>query len=124
MSIPQKVAWLNLIVSVLAILAYFALWPWIGPWRAMGAFGLLGLAGISSFLYVREKRSGRVVTDERDQMISLKAMTISIGVIWVGLILAFLVALRFLGENGAISVQGLSMVVWWTCCAFLVVQSS
>src|SRR3990172_12333253 len=114
MSIPQKVAWLNLIVSVLAILAYFALWPWIGPWRAMGAFGLLGLAGISGFLYVREKRRGRVVTDERDQMISLKAMTIAKSVVLVGLILAFLVALLLVGEEGAIPVQGLSMVVWWT----------
>ncbi len=123
MSSQQKHTWFNLMVAVISILAYFALWPLIGPWRAMGAFGLLGFAGFSVFFYLKGKKSGRVVSDERDEMICVKALTIAQRVVWVSLIVAFLVALRFFGEDGAIPVQGLSMVVWWSFCAFIVVQS-
>ena len=108
-------------VAVISILAYFSLWPLIGPWRAMGAFGLLGFAGFSAFFYLKGKKSGRVVSDERDEMICVKALTIAQRVVWVSLIVAFLVALRFFGEDGAIPVRGLSMVVWWSFCSFLVV---
>ncbi len=123
MSAQQKHAWFNLIVAVISILGYLALWPFIGPWRAMGAFGLLGFAGFSAIFYLKSKTSGRVVSDERDQMISLKALAIAKSVVWVSLIAAFLVTLRFFGEDGSIPVQGLSLVVWWSFCAFLVVQS-
>lgn len=123
MSTQQKHAWFNLIVAVTSILAYFALWPLIGPWRAMGAFGLLGFAGFGALFYIKAKKSGRVVSDERDQMIGLKAYAIAKSVIWVSLILAFVVALRFFGEDGSIPIRGLGMVVWWAFCVFLVVQS-
>jgi len=123
MSTQQKHAWFNLVVGVTSILTYFALLPLIGPWRAMGAFGLLGFAGFGALFYLKAKKSGRVVSDERDQMIGAKASTIAWSVIWVSLIAAFLATLRFLGEDGSIPVRGLSMAIWWAFCVFLVVQS-
>jgi len=123
MSAQQKHAWFNLVVAGMAILAYFALWPLIGPWRAMGAFGLLGFAGFNAFFYLKGKKSGRVVSDERDQAICAKAHTVAWSVIWVSIIAAFLVALRFFGEDGSIPIRGLGMFLWWSFCAFLVVQS-
>ena len=123
MSAQQKHAWLNLVVATVSMLAYFALWPLIGPWRAMGAFGLLGFAGFGAFFYFKGKKTGRVVSDERDQMIGLKAYAIAKSVVWVSLIVAFLVALRFFGEDGSIPIRGLGMVVWWAFCVLLIVQS-
>ena len=110
-------------VAVISILAYFALWPLIGPWHTMGVFGLLGFARFSAFFYLKGKKSGRVVSDERDEMICVKALTIAQRVVWVSLIVAFLVVLQFFGEDGAIPVQGSSVVVLWSFCSFLVVQS-
>lgn len=118
MSFQQKIAWLNLVVAAAAASSYLALWPLIGPWRAMGAFGLLGFAGVSGILYWREARPGHVVADERDQLISLKSMAIAKSVIWVGLIVAFVVALQSIGDDGTVSVRGLAMVVWWAICLF------
>lgn len=123
MAFQQKIAWLNLTVALLAALTYFALWPVIGPWRAMCAFGLLGFAGISGFLYWRETRRGGVVADERDQVISLKSYAFAKSVIWVGLIVAFLIALESLGEDGTVPMEGLAMVVWWAFCLFLIVHA-
>jgi hypothetical protein len=123
MSLAQRVAWLNLIVAGLAVLVYFALLPILGPWRAMGAFGLLGFSGVAALLYLREMWSGRVVVDERDQLISMKAIVVAKQLLWVSLVVAFLVGLLAYGEHGAISIQVLSMVLWWGFCGFLLVQS-
>jgi len=120
MFLQQKVAWLNLGVALASITAFFALLSLIGPWRAMGAFGILGFAGTGGVLYVLARRGGRVVSDERDQTISLKAIAIAKSAVWV----AFMVGLRLFGENGAIPVRGISMVVWWVFCGFLIIQSS
>ncbi len=123
MSLQQKNAWFNLVVVVLAVVTYFVLWPVIGPWRAMGAFGLLGLAGLSGFFYIRAKRSGRVISDERDQMINVKAFAVAKSVIWVGLIAACMLALYLVGEHGSVPVEVLAMVVWWSTAILLFVHS-
>src|SRR6476660_10392543 len=73
MSVLQMVAWFNLSIAIVTAAAYLVLWTIIGPWRAMGAFGLLGFAGLSVLFYRKSKITGRVSADERDALIGIKA---------------------------------------------------
>ncbi len=123
MSAHKKHAWFNLGVAVSSILVYFALWPLLGPWRAMGAFGLLGFAGFGVFFYHKAKKSGRVVSDERDHIIQQRAYTLATTVIGLSIIAAFLIVLRVVGEEGMVPIQGLGMFMWWAFSVFLIVQS-
>src|ERR1700742_325301 len=100
MSPQQKYAAFNLAVAVFAMVAYFLLVPFIGPWRATGAFGVLGLCGVSAWVLYRASRAGRVVSDEREQHIWQRATLVAKSVVWVGLIAAFLVALQMIGDRG------------------------
>jgi hypothetical protein len=123
MSVQQIVAWFNLSIAIVSAAAYLVLWTMIGPWRAMGAFGLLGFAGFSVLFYRKSKVAGRVAADERDAPIGIKAFAAAKAVIWVALIAAFLIALQVFGENGAVPIRLIGLVVWLSFCAFLIVQS-
>ena len=123
MSVQQMVAWFNLSIANLSAAAYLLLWAMIGPWCAMGAFGLLGFAGFSVVFYHKSKDSGRVAADERDALIGIKAFAAAKSVIWVALIAAFLIALQVFGEDGAVPIRLLGLMVWLMVCAFLIVQS-
>jgi hypothetical protein len=124
MSPQQKYAAFNLAVAVFAMAAYFALLPFIGPWRASGAFGVLGLCGVSAMVLYRANRDGRVVSDEREQLIWQRATLAAKSVVWVGLIAAFLVALQTFGDKGQVSMQLLGLGIWWAFGIFLLVQSA
>ncbi len=60
--------WLILLAATALVYAILAML--IGPGRACGAFGLLGLAGFQPLLY--RKRGQTVVMDERDTHIALR----------------------------------------------------
>ena len=123
MTLQQKIAWFNIAVAALAILAYFILLPIVGPWRATGGFGVLGLAGIGGFVWMFAKRNGRIVTDERDVAISRKALSFAKTCACATLLVAFLILVGIQGTKSAISVQGLSLVIWWVVCAYLMIYS-
>jgi hypothetical protein len=123
MSVQQMVAWFNLSIAILSAAAYLLLWAMIGPWRAMGAFGLLGFAGFSVLFYRKSKVAGRVAADERDTQIGIKAVAAAKSVVWVTLIAAFLIAMQFFGEDGAVPIRILGLMIWLSFCAFLIVQS-
>ena len=124
MSTQQRVAIFQLAVTVAAALAYLALWPIIGAFRATGAFGLLGLIGFSAFFYWKGKRTGRVIADERDQMIGLRAFALAQGVIWFSLLAAFIAMVWIVGDEGTIPMRGLTVLCWWSFCVMLMVQSA
>jgi uncharacterized membrane protein len=124
MSPQQKYAAFNLAVAVVAMVAYFVLLPFIGPWRATGAFGLLGLCGLSAFLLYRKQDHGQVITDEREQQIWQRATLIAKVVIWVTLIAAFNIALLTVGGDGLVSMHWLALAIWWIFSIFLLVQSA
>ena len=123
MSVQQMVAWFNLSIATLSAAAYLLLWAMIGPWRAMGAFGLLGFAGFSVLFYRKSKVAGRVAADERDTLIGIKAFAAAKFVIWIALIAAFLIALQVFGQDGAVPIRLIGLMVWLMICAFLIVQS-
>jgi len=80
MTRQQKMAWYNLAVFGVAVLAYLGLWPVLGPVPALGAVGVCGLWGLSP-LFFRKPR-GAVVVDERDQLISLRAQVAGLWIFW------------------------------------------
>ena len=57
MSAMEKVAWFELLVSLTALVAVTALYPWLGN-GATGAFGLLGLLG-GCYWFLRPRGLGR-----------------------------------------------------------------
>lgn len=124
MSPQQKYAAFNLSVALFAMLAYFVLMPFIGPWRATGAFGMLGLCGLSAFKLYHAAREGRVVSDEREQNVWQRATLVAKSVVWIGLVAAFLVALQTLGQEGLVSMHSLALGIWWAFAIFLLVQSA
>ena len=87
MSALQKVAWVELVVSLAAISAALALYPWIGD-RAAGALGILGLLGICPLFMIEKKNE--VISDERDREIELRSKFWGFGVAWMFLSLSIL----------------------------------
>lgn len=79
MNAVEKVAWTELIVSVLATVVVLALYPWVGQ-AALGGFGLLGLLGITP-LFLRQ-RGNRVIRDERDLEIEKLSSWFGFGTAW------------------------------------------
>ena len=124
MSPQQRYAAFNLAIAVLAMATYFVLMPFIGPWRATGAFGVLGLCGISAWMLFRANRTGGVVSDEREQHIWQRATLLAKSVVGAGLVAAFLVALQMLGDSGQMSMQLIGLGIWWAFGVFLLIQSA
>ena len=87
MNALQKVAWVELIVSLVAVATALALYPWFGD-HAAGAIWILGLLGICPLIMLQEK--GEVVSDERDRAIELRSTYWGQGAAWLLLSLSIL----------------------------------
>ena len=111
MSPLQKFAWFNLAVIALTVVAVLSLLPFLGK-GALGGLGFLGLLGFGPFFF--RKRSGQVVSDERDQLIQGRSWILAYALFWVVFVLAavFLSALVY-GEDGAVPVSVLRLSVAW-----------
>jgi hypothetical protein len=79
MNAMEKVAWTELIVSVLAVVVVAALFPWLGN-KAHAGFGLLGFLVVS--LWFVKQRGQTVTIDERDRNIERRATALGIGTAW------------------------------------------
>ena len=88
MSAMEKVAWFELLVSLTALVAVTALYPWLGN-GATGAFGLLGLLG-GCYWFLRQRGSA-VVVDERDRDIDRRAIHAGVTTAWPVLFMALIV---------------------------------
>jgi hypothetical protein len=90
----EKVAWFELLISLTALVAVTALYPWLGN-GATGAFGLLGLLG-GCYWFLRQ-RGPAVVVDERDRDIDRRAIHAGVTTAWLVLFMALIVIV--LGAN-------------------------
>ena len=111
MSAMEKVAWTELLVSVLAIVVVTLLFPWLGN-AATGGFGLLGLLGCSVW-FVRKRRQ-KVIVDERDIAIQRRATELGVHVAWLLLFLS-LAGLVFWSSsynNHVVQTSILNWLIW------------
>ena len=81
MNAQQKVAWFNLAVFTAAVAAYGVLVPIMGPSPALGAFGILGMWGLTPFFFRR--RNAEVLVDERDEFVNLRGFVVGAVVFWL-----------------------------------------
>ena len=118
MSAMQKLAWFNLGVIILTLVAIAALLPVMGK-GALGGFGFLGLLGFGR-LFFREKQD-RVLTDERDQLIQRRSWILAYSLFWVVFVLAAaLIAPLVYGLNGAVPVW---VIQYGVFCALMLVEA-
>lgn len=75
----EGVYWLVLLAITIAVYAILTIF--LGPLRATGAFGLLGLAGFQPLLY--RKRRQAVVCDERDTQVAQRALMVGHACFWL-----------------------------------------
>lgn len=111
----QKVAWTELIVSVLAIVLVATLYPWLGS-AALGGFALLGLLGITP-LFLR-RRGNQVVRDERDAQIEQIASWFGFGTAYFLLMLSMVAITLFYGQQQRDVPTSLLSVLLWSQFAF------
>jgi hypothetical protein len=111
MSRMQSFAWFNLAVIGLTVLVIFSLLPFLGH-RAMGGLGFLGLLGIGPLFF--RKKPGKVVTDERDLLIQLRAWIFAYALFWMMFVLVVVVLTPVVyGEDGAVPVSIVRVSVFW-----------
>ncbi|MGD0461428.1 MAG: hypothetical protein ABSB74_02965 [Tepidisphaeraceae bacterium] len=82
MNSQQKQAWLTVALAAVSVAAFGALWPVVGRYPAISAFGLFGFSGLGPLFYRKD------TLDERDRTIArraaLAAGMISYGVFILG----------------------------------------
>lgn len=96
MTVQQKQAWFTLAVCVAALVTYAVLLPLLGPARAWGAFGILGLAGVPALFSRRGKV--KVLLDERDELIGRRAQLITLRIFWGCFVSACLITWKVVTE--------------------------
>ena len=69
----QKRAWFIIGVFAVAVVCFLLLIPFVGAKRAVGGFGVFGLAGLTPILFRKKRDSNEVAEDERDKAIAEKA---------------------------------------------------
>jgi hypothetical protein len=107
----QKLAWYNLAVVGLTLAVGAALIPILGPTRAQGAFGCLGLQVFGMLFFRRQQ--GRTNVDERDAVITQRSYIVAYSVFWAAFVAATMGALFIYGENGAVPVRIVASSVWF-----------
>jgi len=121
MTPAQKNAWFSLAVVATCLAVLAALVPMLGPVRAQGAFGIMGLLGFGWFFF--RKPPGEVVADERDDQIRRRAMLIAHFVFWVVFLLAGVACPFLYGPTGAVPVLVVVYGLWLAFSLFLTVAA-
>jgi hypothetical protein len=111
MNAMEKVAWTELVVSVVAVFVVASLTPWLGS-AATAGFALLALIAFAG-LFLR-RRGTQVIVDERDREIARKAKYISVGTAWMTLVIVLIAATMWSIHRGdhAVSTVLLNWLIW------------
>ncbi len=115
MNASQKEAWFSLAVVASVLVLVAVLLPFLGK-GSLGAFGFLGLLGLSPVFF--RKRPGAVVIDERDTQIRLRSQFCAHLVFWLLFVLAAMTAPAVYGWNGSVPV---GLVMTSVFCGLIVI---
>ena len=111
MTAMEKVAWTELLVSVLTVATVTVLFPWLGN-SASGAFGLLGL--VVCGLWFIKGRGKTVVIDERDREIERRSTRRGVEAAWMALFLALIAIVLWSSyvNEGVVATGLLTWLIW------------
>jgi len=121
----QRRAWFTLAVIAMAAAVFFALVPALGVKPAAGAFGLLGLLGLTPLLFRKQRDPSEVSLDERDVNI-LQTATLLGG---MSSYLAFVIAcmtvwsVRMIQADKTLSIHVLPVIVFCGAIVLLLVRA-
>ena len=118
----EKVAWVELSVSLVATGVVLSLVPWLGA-NAESGFGLLAFVILGCWFTRNRKKT--TLVDERDLEIFEKSNRVGTGVAWMFLVLSLIVISMWLGKIEGVSVMSLiNWLIWIQFVVWLVVRSS
>jgi hypothetical protein len=120
MSALQKQAWYNLVVVVGSLVVVLGLIPVLGR-GAMAGFGFLGLLGLTPFLF--RKGEGKVLCDERDQLINQRSAIGAYSVFWLLYVAACMGLPAVYGWNGSVPVPVVMSSVFAAWILFSLIHS-
>ncbi len=110
MSAWHKLAWFNLAVVTSTIILVVALIPVLGPTRAQGGFGVLGLLGFAPLFH---RRGSGVLEDERDQIIRCRSSVIAFSIFWLAFVAACMSLTARYGWDGSVPVSVVLSGIWY-----------
>ncbi len=122
MASQHRLAVFNLSVSAAATVAFVALIPVLGAWRAQGAFALLALTAAGVF--ASRTRGGGVGWDERDRTFHLRSVQVGFAAVWLIVVGGVMGACTAYGFDGSVPSRLLTMGLYLTWVAFVVGQSA
>jgi hypothetical protein len=123
MSQMQKYAWFNLAVFAIAIIVYLILVPIMGPLTALSSFGVCGLWGFGGSLLKKKQRDGKIVWDEREDLIWKRSKRIAFSAFWGVFVLGEMIPWMIIGPGGSIPVNALPWYVFGGMGTVWVTQS-
>ncbi len=87
MSAMEKVAWTELLVTLVTVLLVLCLYPWLGS-AAASLFSLMALITVGA-VFLRP-RGAQVVVDERDRQIEKQAIKTAVTTAWMSLLVGLI----------------------------------
>jgi len=115
MNRTQKIAWLFVVTTSLAIIATITtitiLYFKVGMTKALLGFGMIGLAGLGGLapIFIKKDR-GRVTFDERDAIVKEKAAYTGFTAAFLFTCFACMIPFFVLGPKASISVKWLPLI--------------
>jgi hypothetical protein len=111
----QKMAWLFVIITVLAVVASAVAVVWLyaefGMPKAVAGLTFMGIAGLGGLgPLIFKKDSGKVTCDERDRLINRRAALAGFGMAYMFVGAVCMAPFFVLGPDGSISVTWLPMI--------------
>ncbi|MBV07722.1 MAG: hypothetical protein CMN21_00725 [Rubinisphaera sp.] len=111
MSAMEKVAWTELLVSILAVIVVLILYPMFGS-NAHAGFAVLGFLVCS--LWFIKRRGQKVVIDERDHAIEKRSTQIGVETAWMATFLALIGIVFWTNyfNDGMVTTRLLTWLIW------------
>ncbi len=119
----RKLAVFNLGVGLRTGFLFLCLIPMLGPRRAQGAFGTLGLLAFGQLFY-RRKQPDEVLDDERDCEVMRRAGKVSFAIFWIYFVGALTTVSLFYGGRGFVPVGVVELFGWLGWLVLLLVYST
>ena len=105
MNVLERQARFMLWVIIITALLYLGVVPWVGFQKAFAMFGFFGFAGFTPLIGRKERKSGKIIMDERDREIERIATLAGYSVFWVFFVAAAMTPFFMYGPNAKMTID-------------------